>query len=254
MRGSRFLAVGAICVALSAVPHGALAAGGKALDASYFFGGCSATCVHSAATIAGQTLRGTAVILPTANTGDQISLNARKLPAYTAVTFLLGCNDKGSEVGASATLQVLGDGQAPLGTYTVAQGQPARQAIVQLKGHDAISFVTHGPASFKECDVTLATPLAIVLGGPGTAALTVAPARVAAGSQETISAAAPAGTQASAVVTYASGQQQIAGPTLVGSDGRATFRFTVAQGASGTVRVTVVTANGVVQGTFTITS
>jgi len=84
--------------------------------------------------------------------------------------------------------------------------------------------------------------------------LTVAPARIAAGAQETISAAAPAGTQASAVVTYASGQQQIAGPTLVGSDGRATFRFTVAQGASGTARVAVVTANGVVQGTFTITS
>ncbi len=253
MRSGRLLAVGAICVALGAVPHGVSAAGGKALDASYFFGGCSATCVHGAATIAGQTLRGTAIILPTANTGDQISLNARKLPAYTAVTFLLGCNDKGSEVGASATLQVLGDGQAPLGTYTVAQGQPARQAIVPFKGHGAISFVTHGPASFKECDVTLATPLAIVLEGPGAAALTVAPARVAAGAQETILASAPAGTQASAVVTYASGQQQIVGPTLVGADGRATLRFTVAQGASGTARVTVVTAAKTLEATFTIT-
>ncbi len=254
MRGGHFLAVGAICVALAAVSHGASAAGGKALDASYFFGSCG-SCMYDTATIAGQTIRGTDIILHTNTSGEQISLNARRLPGYNAVTFLLGCDDRDSEVGASVVLQVLGDGQAPLGRYTVTQGQPARQAIVPFKGHGAISFVTTvNRANYKECDVTLATPLAIVLAGPGTAPLTVAPARIAAGAQETISAAAPAGTQASAVVTYASGQQQIAGPTLVGSDGRATFRFTVAQGASGTARVAVVTANGVVQGTFTITS
>jgi len=252
MFGHRFLTSGAICVALAAVSHGASAAGPKALDGSYFFGSCY-LCVHSTVTIAGQTIRGTDIIMPTANTGEQISLNARRLPDYNAVTFLLGCDDKGSEVGASAVLKVLGDGQAPLGTYTVTQGQPARQAIVPFKGHGAISFVTHGPASFKECDVTLATPLAIVLGGPKAAALTLAPARVAAGAQETVSAAAPAGTQGTIVVTYASGQQQVVGPVLVKSTGRLTATFTVAQGASGTAQVAVVTTNGVLQGTFTVT-
>ncbi len=252
MRGHRFLAAGAICVALAAVSHGASAAGGKALDGSYFFGSCY-KCVHSTVTIAGQTIRGTDIIMPTANTGEQISLNARRLPAYNAVTFLLGCDDKGSDVGVSAVLQVLGDGQAPLGTYTVTQGQPARQAIVPFKGHGAISFVTKATANYKECDVTLATPLAIVLGGPKAAALTLAPARVAAGAQETISALAPAGTQGTIVVTYASGQQQVLGPTRAGAAGRLTTTFTVAQGVSGTAWVAVVTANGVVQGTFTVT-
>ncbi len=105
----------------------------------------------------------------------------------------------------------------------------------------------------KICEVTLATPLAIVLAGPGPAALTVAPARVAVGAQETLSAPAPAGTQASAVVTYASGQQQLVGPTRVGTDGRATLTFTVPQGASGTARVTFVTAAKVLAATFTVT-
>jgi hypothetical protein len=253
MRGHRFLAAGAICVALAAVSHGASAAGGKALDGSYFFGSCT-DCVLDTATIAGQTIRGTAIILRTANSDEQISLNARKLPACTAVTFLLGCDDHDSLVGASVVLQVLGDGKAPLGTYTVTQGQAARQAIVPFKGHGAISFVAKAAANYKECDVTLATPLAIVLGGPKAAALTLAPASVAAGAQETVSALAPAGTQGTIVVTYASGQQQVLGPTRAGAAGRLTTTFTVAQGASGTARVVVVTANGVVQGTFTVTS
>jgi len=63
MRGHRFLAAGAICVALAAVSHGASAAGGKALDGSYFFGSCY-KCVHSTVTIAGQTIRGTDIIIP----------------------------------------------------------------------------------------------------------------------------------------------------------------------------------------------
>ncbi len=252
MRGARLLVISGVLVAVAAGPSGVSAVGPKALDGSYFFGSCY-LCVHSTVTIAGQTIRGTDIIMPTANTGEQISLNARKLPGYTAVTFLLGCDDKGSEVGATATLQVTGDGQAPLGTYTVTQGQPARQAIVPFKGHGTIAFVTHGPASFKECDVTLATPLAIVLGGPKAAALTLAPTSVATGGQETVSALAPAGTQGTIVVTYASGQQQVVGPVLVTSAGRLTATFTVAQGASGTARVAVVTANGVVQGTFRVT-
>ncbi|MCA1600002.1 MAG: hypothetical protein LC769_13525, partial [Chloroflexi bacterium] len=254
-----FLAVGAICVALAAVSHSASAAGGKALDGSYFFGSCT-DCVQDTATIAGQTFRGTDIIMLTEDTGEQISLNARKLPGYTAVTFQLGCEDKDSGVGARVVLQVLGDGQTRLGTYMVTQGQPARQVIVPFKGHGTISFVT-GPAEDvshqRACEVTLATPLAIVLAGPGSTvapALTVAPARVAAGAQETLSAVAPAGTQASAVVTYASGQQQIAGPTLVGTNGRVTLTFTVAQGASGTARVTFVTATKVLAATFTVTT
>ncbi len=257
MRSGHFLAVGAICVALAAVSHGASAAGGKALDGSYFFGSCG-SCVHDTATIAGQTFHGTDIIMITEATGDQISLNARKLPGYNAVTFQLGCEDSDSGVGARVLLQVLGDGQTPLGTYTVTQGQPARQAIVPFKGHGAISFVT-GPAEKdvkdqKTCGVTLATPLAIMLAGPRPAALTVALARVAVGAHETLSALAPAGTQASAVVTYASGQQQIVGPTRVGTDGRVTLTFTVAQGASGTARVTVVTATKVLAATFTVTT
>ena len=252
MRGGHLLAAGVICVALSAVPHGASAAGGKALDGSYFFGACD-SCIQNTATIAGQSFRGTEVILQVhASYHASISFNARKLPDYNAVTFLLGCNDQ-SDVGAHAVLQALGDGHAPLGTYTVTQGQPARQAIVPFKGHGAISFVTQGPGNYQMCNVTLANPLAITLGSPGPAALTVTPARGAAGAQETVSAPAPAGTQASAIVTYASGQQQIVGPTLVGSDGRATLRFTVAQGASGTARVTVVTAAKTLEVTFTIT-
>lgn len=252
MRRALLLVISSVLLVAAAGPRGASAAGPKALDGSYFFGSCY-LCVHSTVTIAGQTIRGTDIIMPTANVGEQISLNARRLPGYNAVTFLLGCDDKGSDVGVSAVLQVLGDGHAPLGTYTVTQGQPARQAIVPFKGHETISFVTKATASFKECDVTLATPLAIVLGGPKAAALTLAPASVAAGAQETVSAAAPAGTQGTIVVTYASGQQQVVGPVLVKSDGRLTATFTVAQGASGMARVAVVTASGVVQGTFTVT-
>ncbi len=253
MRSGHFLAVGAICVALGAMSHGASAAGGKALDGSYFFGSCS-NCVEDTATIAGQTIRGTDIIMQGGNTQEQISLNARKLPGYNAVTFQLGCEDEHSEVGARVVLQVLGDGQTPLGTYTVTQGQPARQAIVPFKGHGTIAFLTKDAENQKQCDVTLATPLAIVLAGPGPAALTVALARVAVGTQETLSAPAPAGTQASAVVSYASGQQQIVGPARVGTDGRVTLTFTVAQGASGTARVTFVTATKVLAATFTVTT
>ena len=253
MRGGRFLAVGAIWIALVVVPHGASAAGGKALDGSYFFGTCD-SCIQNTATIAGQSFRGTDVILQVHGSYHaSISFNARKLLGYNAVTFLLGCNDQ-SDVGAHAALQALGDGHAPLGTYTVTQGQPARQAIVPFKGHGSISFVTQGSGNYQTCNVTLATPLAITLGGPTPAALTVTPAHATAGAQETISVAAPTGTQASAIVTYASGQQQLVGPTLVGSDGRATLRFIVAQGASGTARVTVVTAAKTLETTFTIAS
>jgi len=252
MRGGRFLLGGIVCLAVAFGPRGASAAGPKALDGSYFFGSCD-SCIQKTATIAGQSFRGTEIVLQVHGSYQAtISFNARKLPGYNAVTFLLGCNDQ-SDVGAHAVLQALGDGGAPLGTYTVTQGQSARQAIVPFKGHGSISFVTKGPGNYQTCNVTLATPLAIVLGGPGTAALTLAPASVAAGGQETVSAAAPAGTQGTIVVTYASGQQQIVGPVLVKSNGRLTATFTVAQGASGTARVAVVTANGVVQGTFTVT-
>ena len=253
MFGRRFLAVGAISVALSAVPHGASATGGKALDGSYFFGSCS-SCVHDTATIAGQSFHGTAIIMATDNSGEQISLNARKLPSYNAVTFMLGCDDTDSTVGASVVLLALGDGQAPLGRYTVTQGQPARQAIVPFKGHGSISFVTKTAANYKACYVTLANPLAITLGAPGPVELTVAPASVAAGARETVSAAVAVGTQGTVVVTYASGQQQVIGPTAAGPDGRLTVTFTVAQGAAGRARVTVVTAAKVLQATFTVAS
>jgi hypothetical protein len=254
MRGGRFLAFGAICVTLGAVPHGASAAGGKALDGSYFFGECTSDCLQNTTTIAGQPFHGTEVILQVRGAYHaSISLNARRLPGYDAVTFLLGCNDH-SDIGGTAVLQILGDGRAPLGKYTVTQGQPARQAIVPFKGHGALSLVTQGPGDYKACYVTLANPLAITLGSPGSAAVTVTPARGAAGAQETILAPAPTGTQASAIVTYASGQQQLVGPTLVGSDGHATLKFTVAQGASGTARVTVVTAAKTLETTFTIAS
>lgn len=257
MRVTRLLVIGGVLLAVATGPRGVVAAGPKALDGSYFFGSCG-SCVHDTATIAGQTFHGTDTIMITEATGDQISLNARRLPGYNAVTFQLGCEDTDSTVGARVVLQVLGDGQTPLGSYTVTQGQPARQAIVPFKGHGTIAFVTK-PAekevkNQKTCGVTLATPLAIVLAGPGPAALTVAPARVAADAQETLSASAPAGTQASAVVTYASGQQQIVGPTRVGTDGRATLTFTVAPGASGTARVTFVTAAKVLAATFTVTT
>lgn len=253
MRGARWFVISAILVAVTAGPRGVAAVGPKALDGSYFFGSCS-SCVHGSATIAGQTIRGTAIILATDNSGEQISLNARRLPTYTAVTFLLGCDDTDSQVGASVVLEVRGDGQAPLGRYTVTQGQPARQVIVPFKGHGAIAFVTKTAANYKACYVTLATPLAIVLAGASPAALTVVPARGAVGTHETLSVAAPAGTQASAVITYASGQQQLVGPTLVGADGRATLRFTVAPGARGMARVTVVTATKVLAATFAVTT
>jgi len=256
MRVARLFVMSSVLVAVAIGPSGASAAGPKALDGSYFFGVCD-SCIQSTATIAGQSFRGTDIILQVHGSYNaSISLNARRLPGYTAVTFLLGCNDQ-SDVGAHAVLQALGDGHAPLGTYTVTQGQAARQAIVPFKGHGSISFVTQGPGNYQTCDVTLATPLAIVLAGPGSTvapALTVAPARVAVGARETLSAPAPAGTQASAVVSYASGQQQLVGPTLVGTDGRATLTFTVAQGASGTARVTFVTATKVLEATFTVTT
>lgn len=260
MRGGHFLLRGAVCLAIAAGASGASAAGSKPLGASYFFGSNLAEIMHSTATIAGQPFHGTEVILfaDAGGTPTSISFNARTLSGYNAVTFMLGCaDDANTDVGAKAVLQVLGDGQAPLGKYAVAQGQPARQAIVPFKGHGTLAFVAQGGSA--RCDVTLANPLAIVLRGSGSGAptgsatLTVTPARVAAGAQETVSASAPLGTQATAVVTYASGQQQIVGPALVGSTGRATFRFIVAQGASGTARVTVVTAAKALQATFTIT-
>ena len=137
MRGARLFVIGGVLVAVATGPSGVSAVGPKALDGSYFFGSCY-KCVHNTATIAGQTIRGTDIIMVTEAGGEQISLNARKLPGYTAVTFLLGCDDKGSGVGAAVTLEVTGDGQAPLGTYTVTQGQPARQVIVPFKGHGTI--------------------------------------------------------------------------------------------------------------------
>lgn len=253
MRGARSLVIGGVLAAVAVGPYSASAAGPKALDASYFFGSCD-SCIQKTATIAGQSFRGTEIILQVHGSYHaSISVNARKLPGYNAVTFLLGCNDQ-SDVGAHAVLQALGDGQVSLGKYTVTQGQPARQAIVPFKGHGSISFVTQGPGNYQTCNVTLANPLAITLGAPTPAPLTVTPASVAAGGQETISAAAPAGTQGTLVVTYASGQQQVIGPVLVKSDGRLIATFTVAQGASGTARVTVVTVAKVLEATFVVTA
>ncbi len=252
-RGRRLLLGVVVCLSVAVDPHDASAAGPKALDASYFFGSCD-SCIQNKVTIAGQSFRGTEIILQVHGSYQaSISFNARKLPGYSAVTFLLGCNDQ-SDVGAHAVLQALGDGQAPLGKYTVTQGQPARQAIVPFKGHGSISFVTQGPGNYQTCNVTLVNPLAIVLAGPGSAPLTVAPASVAAGAQETVSAEAPAGTQGTVVVTYASGQQQVVGPTRAGSTGRLTVTFAVPQGVTGTANVTVVTAAKVLQSSFKVTS
>lgn len=167
---------------------------------------------------------------------------------------MIGCSDS-SEVGASSVVRVLGDtATTPLAKFTVAQGQPARLAIVPFSGHGTLNFVKQYPSpSPKDCEAVIAKPAAIVLGPPAAAPLTISAPTVIAGGQETIALAAPPATQATVVVSYASGVQQVIGPTSVPVSGQLSVTFSVAQGVHGVARVTVVTVTGEVHGTFKVT-
>lgn len=248
------LAIAVCLVAVAAVRPGVdAAATSKSLDKSYFFGGESGGArFPSSLSIAGTTFSGTVINL--FNYGAHISLNARKLPGYNAVMFKIGCSDT-SEVGASSVVRILGDAaSAPLAKYTVMQGQPARLEIVPFNGHGTLNFVKQYPSPGpKDCEAVIANPAAIVLGPPSAAPLTISAPTVATGSQETIAVAARPATQATVIVTYASGVQQVIGPTAVPASGRLSVTFTVAQGVHGSARVTVVTVTSDVHGAFTVT-
>ena len=92
-----------------------------------------------------------------------------------------------------------------------------------------------------------------VFGPPAVAALTIAAPTVAAGGQQMMTVTARPATQATVVVTYASGTQQVAGPTAVPASGRLSVTFTVAQGVRGAARVSVATATADLHGTFMVT-
>lgn len=252
---TRSLLAGVVCLtALTATKHGVNAAAKpKPLDKSYFFGlqySCG-DCWPASIAIAGETFTGTSMNL--FHEGDHVSLNARKLPAYNAVAFKIGCSDA-SEVGTKAVLKVFGDAATtPIATYTVLQGQPARLQIIPFNGHGTLNFEKQLPAQYNDCEFVIANPSAIVLGPPPAAALTISSPTVAAGGQETMTVAARPATQATVVISYASGVQQVIGPTNVATSGQLSATFSVAQGVHGVARVTVVTATGEVHGTFTVT-
>lgn len=256
MRATGLLLAGAAClVALAAPLHSSEAVSqSKPLDKSYFFGlaySCG-DCWPNSISIAGEKFTGTSINLW--HLGDHVSLNARNLSGYNAVAFKIGCSD-GSSVGTSATVKVLGDtAMTPIAKFTAAQGQPARLEIVPFNGHGTLNFVKLVPASYsKDCEFVIANPAAIVLGPPAAGALTISSPTIAAGGQETITVAARPATQATVVVTYASGAQQVVGPTSVAASGRLSVTFTVAQGVHGRARVTAVTATGDLHGAFTVT-
>jgi len=202
-----------------------------------------------------------AIELAPFNTFDTvgISLNARKLAGYTAVSFDVGVEDR-NPAGTVMKIVVTADGKT-IFSATQRQGQLARQVVLPFGHAQVFSFTASevsGGSHITDDFMLIGNPVALPGGAPAPAGTTLrlSSPSIAAGGRQTALVTAPAGASVTLVFDYPDGSQRVVGPTQADANGQLTDVETVPTGMQGAVQVVAISSAGgrtsIAQAAFTV--
>ncbi len=207
-------------------------------------------------------LRWSRIRIVSASATAYVSINARTVRGYNAVTFLLGFSDAlgpgpgdHSPTGPSVDLVVTRDGK-PYTTVKTAVGRAAQRVTILFGGHTVITFTSKRTDSSGELSVLLlAEPTAIMSSTPSPPPPLFATPVAVRGGQQTVTLQTKPHAFVSMVVTYPSGKPLVVGPLTATATGRFAYSFIVPHDTiDGPVSVVIVAGGAVIQGSFGIIS